>query len=331
MTLPAQIWISALCSLGMMSVAPQALSQSKTQSQPQSKPQYNPLAPGYFKTHKFELEDYDRRYKLYTPQNARNLDGPRPLILVIHGGGGTDRSMIKLDNGKWQSLADQYGFYIAYPNAVDKLWDLGKGVISEGLENRVDDLAYFEYVMDDIASKKNIDTNRIFAQGISRGGQASFLLACNRPERIRAIMAVTMSVRHVMEEDCRSGPPIGIAIMNGTNDPLVPYEGGDITVFRKKRGLVLSTDKTIELWRARNGCRDTAPTTSFIDKPGDKTSVNIFEWTDCSGAPVKLYRVNNGGHTWPSGRQYLPVRRVGETSRDIDASEEGWKFFSQFK
>jgi len=140
MTLPAQIWISALCSLGMMSVAPQALSQSKTQSQPQSKPQYNPLAPGYFKTHKFELEDYDRRYKLYTPQNARNLDGPRPLILVIHGGGGTDRSMIKLDNGKWQSLADQYGFYIAYPNAVDKLWDLGKGVISEGLENRVDDL-----------------------------------------------------------------------------------------------------------------------------------------------------------------------------------------------
>ena len=319
MTLRAQFWVFVLCVFGLIIFAPLAVSQPK------------PQAPGFFETHNFELENYNRRYILYTPKNAQNLDGPRPLVLVIHGGGGTDRGTIKLDHGRWQSLADQNGLYIAYPNAIDRLWDLGKGVISEGLKNRVDDLAYFDYVLDDIATKKNIDANRMFSMGMSRGGQASFYLACNRPERIRAIMAVTMSVRHVMEDDCRSGPPIGIAIMNGTNDPLVPYEGGDITLFRRNRGSVLSTDKTVELWRKRNGCSDAAPTTSFIDKPGDKTSVNIFEWTDCSGAPVKLYRINNGGHTWPSGRQYFSVRRIGETSHDINASDEAWAFFSQFK
>ena len=139
-----------------------------------------------------------------------------------------------------------------------------------------------------------------------------------------------MSLPEFMENECVSGPPVGIAVVNGTADPQVPYVGGWITVFRKKRDIVLSTDKTIAMWRNRNGCADNSSETSLIDKPGDKTSVDILEWSNCSGAPVKLYKVKNGGHTWPSGVQYLPPRIVGETSNDINASDEGWAFFSQF-
>jgi len=52
-----------------------------------------------------------------------------------------------------------------------------------------------------------------------------------------------------MEDDCVSGPPVGMAIMNGTADPIVPYDGGWITLRRskQKRDIVLSTDKTIAL------------------------------------------------------------------------------------
>lgn len=284
---------------------------------------------GTVETHRFKLEDYRRRYKLYTPANAAQLRGPRPLVLVIHGGGGTDRHMIKMDKGRWNQLADQHGFYVAYPNAVDKLWDFGEGKTSEDLDNRVDDLAYFGRVMDDISRRKNIDQSRIFATGISRGGQSSYFLACNMPERIRAVMPVAMAVPEFMVDNCVSGPPVGIAIMNGTADPQVPYEGGPITVFRKTRDVVLSADETVALWRTRNGC-PALPVTSSIDKPGDKTSVDIKDWPKCFGAPVKFYSVKNGGHTWPSGLQYLPPRIVGETSKDISAAEEGWAFFSGF-
>ena len=41
-----------------------------------------------------------------------------------------------------------------------------------------------------------------------------------------------------------------------------------------------------------------------------------------------LYSVANGGHTWPGGPQYAPVRFIGHTSRDIDASEAVWSFFA---
>lgn len=285
---------------------------------------------GKIRNYRFKQDDYRRRYKLYTPANITAKDGPRPLVMVIHGGGSTDNGMIKLDHKRWQTLADEHGFYVVYPNAVDRLWDFGEGLTSGNLDNRVDDLVYFKRVIDGVSARKNIDQTRIFATGISRGGQASYYLACNMPERIRAIAPITMPLPEFMEDECRAGPPVGVAIINGTADPLVPYDGGWITVRRKKRDIVLSTDKTLALWRDRNKCSDASTSTSFIDKPGDKTSVNITEWTRCSGAPVKLYKVNNGGHTWPSGLQYLPVRSVGETSNDINGSEEGWKFFSQF-
>lgn len=287
-------------------------------------------AAGELRTHRFQQDDYRRRYRLYSPANRTNLDEPLPLVLVIHGGASTDRGMMKLDKKRWNELADEHGFYVAYPNAVDKLWDFGEGLTSNDLDHRVDDLAYFHRVLDDVSRRKNIDQDRIFATGISRGGQSSYYLACNMPERIRAIMPVAMSLPEFMRNECRSGPAVGIAVMNGTADPQVPYEGGWIKVFRKKRDIVLSTDDTLALWRRRNGCRNAPVSTTHIDEPGDNTSVSISEWTRCSGAPVKLYKVNNGGHTWPSGVQYLNSRIVGETSRDISAAEEGWAFFSQF-
>lgn len=282
------------------------------------------------RTHHFEQDDYRRRYKLYSPKDAEQLNGPRPLVLVIHGGAGTDRGMLKLTKSRWNTLADQHGFYVAYPNAIDRTWDFGEGKTSSELDNRVDDLAYFRKVLDDVSRRAPIDQRRIFATGISRGGQSSYFLACNMQDRIRAVMPVAMSLPKFMQDECVQGPPVGIAIMNGTADPQVPYNGGWITVFRKKRDVVMSTKKTLALWRDRNGCSETALSTSTVDQPGDDTSVSITQWTGCSGAPVTLYKVINGGHTWPSGIQYLSPGIVGETSRDIDAADEGWKFFSQF-
>ena len=282
---------------------------------------------GFMTTHRFQQDDYDRRYKLFRPAHARSFGQPRPLVLVIHGGGSTDIGMMRLDKGRWKALADQHGFYIAFPNAVDKLWDFGEGKTSSELENRVDDLAYFERVLSDISSRVDIDQSRIFATGISRGGQMSYFLACKMPGRFRAIVPIAMSKAAWLVDDCRNVPSTGVAIINGTADPQVPYEGGFIKVFRKIRDRVISTDATAELWQQRNGCTP-AQTIQQIDKPGDKTSVTLTTWRNCSGAPLRLYRVNNGGHTWPSGVQYLPPRIVGETSQDISASDVAWEFFS---
>ncbi|MEP3224363.1 MAG: PHB depolymerase family esterase [Parasphingorhabdus sp.] len=326
------ILFRALCSAAVIGLAGSSLSQV-AQAQNEAEPE------GILSVERFPQDKQMRRYRLYSPASVDKFNGSRPLVLVIHGGGSTDRGMLKLDKGQWNALAEKHGFYVAYPNAVDKIWDFGEGLTSEARGKRVDDLAYFSTVIDRISNEKNIDQQRIFATGISRGGQASYFLACNLTDRIRAIAPVAMSLPTFMTNECRSafldpsasGKKIGLAVMNGTADPQVPYKGGWITVFRKKRDIVMATEQTIAFWRKLSGCKNSGFDQTTVDQPGDKTSVTIKSWTQrCETAPVKLYTINNGGHTWPSGLQYLSPRIVGETSKDISAAGEAWSFFSQF-
>lgn len=278
--------------------------------------------------HSFRQGGLLRSYLLHVP--AALPRGPRPLVLVLHGGGGTHRGMIRLTRGRWNSLADRHGFIVAYPNADRRIWDFGEGVISRNRWRRVDDLAFFRRVVADIGRSLSVDRSRIFAAGMSRGGQAAWFLACKWPGAFRAILAVTMPLPGFLEDDCRRGPATGIAVMNGTKDPLVPYHGGQIRVFGRDRGAVLSTDATIRLWRRRNGCRETADRTAVLDRPGDGTRTLKSEWTTCTGAPITLYRIEGGGHTWPNGRPYLRRALIGPVSRDFDGAEAGWAFFSRF-
>lgn len=280
--------------------------------------------------HSFEFQGLERSYISYAPKAADRFAGPRPLVLAIHGGAGTARNMLQLTRGRFDELADKYGFYVAYPEAFDRYWDFGEGRTSNDLEPRRDDLAYFSRVISQMETAYPIDSRRIFATGISRGGQASYFLACKLPGRIRAIAPFTMPLPAFMEDACRQGSPIPIALFNGTADPLVPYDGGIISFLGLERDRVLSTDETLALWRTRNGCSRSADERETVNRVGDNTQVEHLSWRTCSGGPVELYRIVNGGHTWPSGKQYLPRALIGNVSREIDGAEEAWRFFSRF-
>lgn len=57
-----------------------------------------------------------------------------------------------------------------------------------------------------------------------------------------------------------------------------------------------------------------------------------IEYSQCKNeSKVVLYRIDGGGHTWPDGRQYLPVRRIGRTTRDINGCDAIWEFFRELQ
>jgi polyhydroxybutyrate depolymerase len=134
-----------------------------------------------------------------------------------------------------------------------------------------------------------------------------------------------------MLKECAEAPGTGIAILNGTDDPLVPYDGGRIKVGKRERDEVLSTDDTVEFWRSKNQCSAEPGDEQIINTKRDRMEVRRTSWERCELGPVVLYRIEGGGHTWPSGRQYLPRIVVGRVNKDIDGAEEVWSFFSQFR
>ncbi len=275
--------------------------------------------------------DRSREYLLYLPAGHEDRTKHRPLVLVFHGGGGTAKGIAREVGRSLHGIADTEGIYVAYPQAIDKMWDFGAGEVSEALEARIDDRSFFAALLDELTGTLPIDERRVFATGISRGGQASYFVACSFPERIRAIAPVAMPMPVFMLELCRDSPgAAGVAILNGTKDPLVPYDGGPITVGRRQRGEVMSTDATVEFWRATNGCAKQPTQRSVINSARDRMQVERTLWDQCEYAPVLLYRIEGGGHTWPSGRQYLPRFVVGRVNRDIDGASEVWSFFQRF-
>ncbi len=281
----------------------------------------------------FSHDGLERKYLIYSGSLTPAHSGKRPLLFVLHGGGGTNRGMIRLTNGRFNELADRDGFFVVYPQGIEKSWNDGRlDKISGAHRKGIDDVGFFRALIEHLTAAYPIDSERIFVTGISNGGLMSFQLGCSLPDKIRAIAPVTAQIPSAVAPLCRSETGVSLAVFNGTEDPLVPYNGGQITVFRRHRGEVLSTDETIRIWRQKNRCNPEAGVSELPDLAVDGTRVTKIEFSRCKNeSKVVLYRIEGGGHTWPDGRQYLPVRRIGRTSRDINACDEIWEFFRSLK
>jgi polyhydroxybutyrate depolymerase len=96
-------------------------------------------------------------------------------------------------------------------------------------------------------------------------------------------------------------------------------------------GRILSHDSAVKWWVKLDGCTWAQDSNLLIlDSAGDGTSADITVYAGgAQGTEVVDYKIDNGGHTWPGGWQYLPVFMVGKTSRNLDAGEVIWAFFKR--
>ncbi len=265
----------------------------------------------------------ERRFRLYIPAK---MVTPTPLLLVLHGGSGTITSVVRVTRAGFHELAEEHGFIVVYPEGLHRFWNDGRPI--RGRYSDADDVGFIDAMIEQIASQYPLDRRRIFSTGISNGGHMSYRLACELSDQIAGIAPVAALLPGHLVETCAPVRPVGVLIMAGTDDPLVPYGGGDVQVGRARRGAVLSAQETARFWAAANHC-DAEPLTTLLPDadPDDGTRIRhtVYNGGD---APVELYTVEGGGHTWPGGWQYLPARIVGKTSREIDACRVIWDFFA---
>ena len=270
----------------------------------------------------------DARYYLQHVPPAHDGTTPVPLVLDLHGY--SEGATIHEQQSALGPFGDVKGFVTIAPQGQGAVarWDTTLGG---------SDLAFLGQVLDQTEATLCVDQNRIFVTGLSNGAFMTSAVGCQFADRVAAAAPVA-GIRDI--DGCHLSRPVPVVAFHGTGDQFVPYDGGLGEAAAKlpapdgsgktlgEIGAVDPSQKgptvpeITAAWADRNGCQ-TTPIESTVT--ADVTLITF----DCpAGAEVELYRVTDGGHSWP-GSEFSKkiVSIVGKTTDTISANELMWAFF----
>jgi len=274
-----------------------------------------------------EVGELKRTYLTYTPEG---LPQGAPLVVVMHGSGQNGAQMRRATGYGFERLADEHGFAVVYPDGYEGYWN-ACNIVGDYSANKlnIDDVGFLTGMLDKLASEIGVDRDRVFATGISRGGHMAFRLALEAPSRFRAVAAVAANVPTPENFKCK---PAGqgtssVMIMNGTKDPLNPFDGGEVKLFGLlRRGKVRSSRESGQYFADLNDITG-APETNETQVT-DEAHVEQVLWRDDSKVEVELMAIHGGGHGMPQPYFRYP-RLLGPTPKEPNGPAVIWAFFER--
>jgi polyhydroxybutyrate depolymerase len=263
---------------------------------------------------------------------------PAPLVIVLHGNSQTGADM--MTRTAWPEVARREHFAVVFPDGLNRAWADLRPNARRALRappEGTDDVTFIAKLVDRFVIEGRADPKHVYITGVSNGGAMTMTLLCARAELFAAAATVIFNLTDDMAKACQPRRPVPILLMNGTADPLIPYQGGRGTSFFAKSGF-WSTEQTVRFWRQVNGCEAAdGDSRDLTDRdPADQSTVTRISSRCPPGQDVALYRVNGGGHRMPGRFADARFMRavnfmLGPQNRDIDGAETIWTFFSQVR
>jgi len=290
-----------------------------------------PALPGSLVAGSLEHDGRMRTWHAYLP--ARRAAAPA-LVFVLHGSGGDFEQARGGYGFDFDVLAEAEDLIPIYPDGFEQHWnDCRKAGPYAANTLDIDDVGFFRALVEQFAAEHGADRTRVFATGISNGGQLALRLALEAPDLVRAVAPVAASLPAENNMDCKpAGRPVSVLIMNGTRDPMDPWDGGDVALYGLvgNRGAVLSSKESIDYFRELAGYSEQPPFVFTLPDrdPKDGSTVEVLRWREARRRHVDLYVINRGGHNAPHPELQIP-RLLGPTNHDIHAAHEIWRFFAE--
>lgn len=247
------------------------------------------------------VDGRQRSYRLHVPPGYR-AGTALPLVVNLHymGGQGADQERVTA----MSALADQAGFLVVYP---DGLGDPAAWPIWEPSGNTAEVRFIRELVLY-LRGQLSIDSQRIYATGLSNGAMLADRLGCELADLFAAIGPVAGG--YLRSLSCVPARPVSVIAMHGTDDRTLPYQGS---------AEMLPVSQWASMWAIRNGCSATPE--QFLQRG----EVSGQRWGGCqAGVEVVLYTISGRGHNWPASAYPPPD---APTTQELHATEVIWEFF----
>lgn len=254
------------------------------------------------------FDNYQRSFIVHVPPNFDYETQSLPLVFVLHGY--TSQAPIIRQYSGFDQIADQENFIVVYVQGItDSFGNTGWNVNVVASFLGVDDVGFFKALIKYFKASYNIDSNNIFASGMSLGGFMSYRLACELDE-INSIGSVTGSMAGYYQ--CNPPKKTSTIHFHGTSDRTVPYDGVEWS---------LSARDTHNFWKNHNKCNSQVEI-NLPDFNGDgKITKRLISYDCDEDKAVELYSLEDEGHLWWN-------RNWGH---DINTSELIWQFFKSQK
>lgn len=259
------------------------------------------LIEGHYRTFNYKNPGHDKRSN---------------LMFVMHGSGGNGKDMMA-STTKMEEKAKAEQLLLVYPDGYQHYWnECRKAATSTANIENINENAFFDAMIDYFSDKYHINRKKVFASGTSGGGHMAYKLALTMPDKIRAVTAVIANLPDTNNMDCiEVKRPIPVMIINGTADPLNPYNGGMMVSGNVTFGYVRSTERTFKYWANLAGYTSEPEKESLPDTdPTDGRTIERYTYKQKGKPEVVLLKVIGGKHDYP---------------KDIDVYEEAWEFFKR--
>ena len=143
-----------------------------------------------FELHTMEYQNFTRIWYEYVPESVMKSGSPAPLVLCMHGRGGTAESFLSLSG--LSRVAEERNFIVVFPEAC--VYQQRPGSVRNTLlwngeyeGEKIDDVAFLLNVVEDVKTRRAIDEARVYACGQSSGGMMTSALAEHAPQIFAAV------------------------------------------------------------------------------------------------------------------------------------------------
>jgi polyhydroxybutyrate depolymerase len=249
-----------------------------------------------------------RQYFVHVPP-AYDGKTPLPLVLVLHGATQTPEGVERMSG--MSTAADKETFLAVYPRGTGRVltWNSG-ACCGSAMENHVDDTGFLGALIDQLERDYKVDPRRVFSTGISNGGMMSYRLACELADKVAAIAPV----EGAQDLACHPSHSVSVIVFHGTDDHLVPFNGGSTPFQVGSRRSDTSVPATVAFWVKQDGCMPTP-------HRDQSAALHVEIYAGCrDGAGVALYAIEGGHHIWPGTRF---------SGNDVPATSLMWAFFAK--
>ncbi|MDJ1468394.1 alpha/beta hydrolase family esterase [Xanthocytophaga flava] len=276
------------------------------------------------------IGNFERTFVYHVPRQVSS----HPKLIIAYHGTGMWASLMQVFTGhEFDEQADMTkDAIIVYPQGYESNWnDCRKTAPYPAKQLQIDDVGFTEQIIAFFSNGYQIDKKEVYAVGFSNGGTMVMKLARQHPEWFKGFAVIGSNMPAASNDDCEDiGQPVSMLFVSGENDPIVPYQGGEIILDGKNFGLVKSVEETVAHWLTISQClSDKYKSSSFPN-----TNPTVFRKDYMAPVTEKricFIRIANGGHTISNRNFRIPIKKMGYMNTDVDVPVLIWEFFMSLK